>query len=134
METSNYKLCHETNLRPGAYNNITTIYKIVCNEGIIFKADIGIVDALNMKRGDTCYIRCKAEFDDNHEYIDVYMDGEMLSEFISKFGMEHINCSFVGEFEAKYGTYSTYDPYINDAEVYGYKLKNIVEFNEEDND
>ena len=57
METSNYKLCHETNLRPGAYNNITTIYKIVCNEGIIFKADIGIVDALNMKRGDTCYIR-----------------------------------------------------------------------------
>ena len=127
MEITSYELCHAINLRPGAYKNVTTIYKIVCNEGIIFKADISKVDALNMKRGDTCYIRCKAVFETNHEYIDIYIDGENLSEFISKFGMEHINCSFVGEFEAQYGTYSTYDPYINDAEVYGYKLKNIIE-------
>lgn len=67
MEITNYELCHAINLRPGAYRNLTTIYKIVCNESTVYKTDIGVVDALNMKRGDTCHIICKAVFDDNHE-------------------------------------------------------------------
>lgn len=45
MEFTDYQLCHAISLRPGAYKNVTTIYKIVCNESTVFKADIGVVDA-----------------------------------------------------------------------------------------
>ena len=116
-------------LRPAAYKGTKVAFVVEIRNEKLYKADMHVSSALGCKNGNTCYVKSKCVFEDEkYEYIDLYMTGEVLDNFIIRFGTDNINEKIVVEAEVAYATYSSSgDPYYNDSEVEdSYKVINII--------
>lgn len=130
MELTDYEFYRLVSLRPAAYKGATVFFKIELSNAKLYKADMHVSSELELKNGNSCYIRGKCVFgDEKYEYVDLYMTDEVLDDFISRFGTDNINEKIVVEAEVVYATYSSSgDPYYNDSELEdSYKVVNIID-------
>lgn len=129
VEMMTYGLYRQIALRPAAFKGTNVTFVVEIRNEKLYKADMHVSSALGCKNGNTCYVRSKCVFEDEkYEYIDLYMTGEVLDNFISRFGTDNINEKIVVEAEVAYATYSSSgDPYYNDSELEdSYKVINII--------
>lgn len=128
MKTT-FKKFRTISLRPALYNGTEFEIDINFDEASVFRTDLVITEAINMMPGDTVRIGGYVfEEDTNHQYINIYMCGDALTSFISKYGTDNISAVVSMKLELIYGTYTDtdycYEP--KKEEIAAYKLIEIT--------
>lgn len=114
-------------LRPLAYKGTTVICDLELKDAMLYREDIKTANAIDMTPGDIGSVRASVILDGKRwGVVRLFMEKDMLSDFLVKHGSEHINANFFAEIKSVYGLYADNDPYINDMEVVGFKLENIL--------
>lgn len=117
-------------LRPSFYNGEVFEIDVEFNEASVFGVGIEVAKALKMVVGDTVRIsgRVCGEGSD-FEYINIYMSGEALSDFIDKFGVVKITRKIRMKLELTFAVYScndySFEP--KEEEITAYKLIEIID-------
>lgn len=114
-------------LRPSAYKGTTVICDLEFKDAMLYREDIKTANAIDMTPGDIGSVRASVMLDGKRwGVIRLFMEKDMLSDFVVKHGSEHINTNFSAEIKSVYGLYGDIDPYIKDFEVIGFKLESIL--------
>lgn len=96
-------------LRPAVYNGEEFEIDVQFNNDSLYRTEVAIAEALNMKHGDTASIHGKVCFDNKestYDYINIYMSESILTEFIQKYGFSNISADV--SIKAKF-VYAIYD-------------------------
>lgn len=77
--------------------------------------------------GDSAELRCKIEFDDTEktQYVTLYLTGDVLQEFIEKYGVRNVECEFTAVVELFYDVGDVYAP-TEDEEYYGFLIHSLA--------
>lgn len=117
-------------LRPACYNGAQFEAELVLDESDLYRESLDIVRALGMPVGDTVRVRGKIGSEEERkysEYVSIYMSGDVLDEFISRFGIENITATLMLKLELVYSVYESTD-YRCEAmedEIIGFRLLEI---------
>ena len=118
-------------LRPAYYNGEQFEADIIFNGADLDGETPTIMKALDMPFGDTAKIRGKLKRETESrkfgDYINIYISGDMLEDFIKRFGVEDVEATLTLKLELVYAVFQDNDclsdPY--DSEVIGFKLLGI---------
>ena len=95
MEKNFYETIELMEIRPAKFNGSEIDYvPVTFNKNSMFKVEVEDADLLDMVPGDTVEIHGKVisdEAENDFAYITLYMDGEVLSKFISKLGFLRVS-------------------------------------------
>lgn len=95
MEKNFYETIELMEIRPAKFNGSEIDYvPVIFNKNSMFKVEVEDADYLDMVPGDTVEIHGKVisdEAENDFAYITLYMDGEVLSKFISKLGFLRVS-------------------------------------------
>lgn len=117
-------------LRPAYYNGEVFEIDVEFNEASVFGVGIEIAKALKMVVGDTVRISGKVfGTEADYEYINIYMSGDALSDFIDKFGVGKLTRKIRMKLELTFAVYSCNDYSIEprEEEITAYKLIEIID-------
>ena len=92
-------------LRPALYNGTVFETDVSFNDASAFRVGIKEARALNMICGDTVRIRGRVCGTSDCEYIEIYMCGDALTDFISKHGTFKITGEIGMKLELIYAVY-----------------------------
>lgn len=117
-------------LRPAVYNGEVFEVDVEFNGSSVYGVGIEVAKALKMVVGDTVRISGQvfgAEAD--YEYINIYMSGEALSDFIDRFGVVKITHKIRMKLELTFAVYSCNDYSVEPREekITAYKLIEIID-------
>ena len=117
-------------LRPAHYNGEVFEIDAEFNEASVFGVGIEVAKALKMVVGDTVRISGKVfEAEADYEYINIYMSGEALSDFIDRFGVVKITHKIRMKLELTFAVYNCNDYSVEprEEEITAYKLIEIID-------
>lgn len=116
-------------LRPAYYNGEVFEIDVEFNEASVFSVGIEIVKVLKMAVGDTVRIGGKVCDGSDSEYINIYMCGDALSDFIDRFGVGKLTRKIRMKLELTFAVYNCNDYGIEpkEEEITAYKLIEIIE-------
>ena len=118
-------------LRPAIHNGAVFEVDVDFDDAPIFRIDIDFSRAIGTPMGDSVKIRGKvfAEEED-YEYINIYMYGDAFTDFINKYGVNHITANVRMKLEQVYTIYEAREDYCYEpkkVEIVAYKLVEIIE-------
>ncbi len=125
-----YEEFMEIELRPAYYNGTVFEIDVEFNEASVFGVGIEVAKAINMVTGDTVRIGGKVCGEgSDFEYINVYMSGDILTEFIEKYGVRKITNSVRMKLELVYAVYDCNDYGFEprEEEITAYKLIELID-------
>ena len=116
-------------LRPAHYNGTVFEIDVEFKEASLFEAGIDVVKAIGMTGGDTVRISGRILSDESEcEFVSVYMCGDVLSDFINKYGVRKINASVRMKLELIYAVYENRDFVVDpkNEEITAYRLIELI--------
>lgn len=118
-------------LRPAYYNGTVFEIDVEFKESTVFGVGIEVAKAINMVVGDTVRISGKVFGEEaDYEYISIYMCGDVLTDFIGKYGVGKITAERVRmKLEQIYTVYKCNDYGFEpkEEEITAYKLIEIID-------
>ena len=117
-------------LRPAYYNGEVFEIDVEFNEASVFSVGIEVAKALKTVVGDTVRISGKVfGTEADYEYINIYMSGDALSDFIDRFGVVKLTRKIRMKLELTFAVYSCNDYSIEprEEEITAYKLIEIID-------
>lgn len=117
-------------LRPAYYNGEVFEADVEFNEASVFGVGIEVAKAINTAVGDTVRISGKVCGEgSDFEYINIYMCGDALSDFIDKFGVGKLTRKIRMKLELTFAVYSCNDYGFEprEEEITAYKLIEIID-------
>lgn len=120
-------------LRPAVYNGEEFEIDVQFNNDSLYRTEVAIAEALNMKHGDTASIHGKVCFDNKesiYDYISIYMSESILTEFIEKYGFSNISADVSIKAKFVYAVYSSGEFYDEEKkeEIIACKLLEILSY------
>lgn len=118
-------------LRPAHYNGTVFEIDVEFYDASAFRVDIEVAKAINMTVGDTVRIGGKVFGEEaDYEYISIYMCGDVLTDFIGKYGVNNITTDRVRmKVEQKYTVYKyndySFEP--KEEEIIAYRLIELID-------
>ena len=118
-------------LRPAFYNGTVFEIDVEFTDTSAFRVDIDVAKAINMTVGDTIRISGNVFVEEaDYEYISIYMCGDVLTDFINKYGVNNITTDRVRmKLEQIYTVYNCNDYSLEpkEEEITAYKLIEIID-------
>lgn len=130
MTKDQFELLH---LRPALYDGTIMTMNVAINDESFWRTEAKIAIALGLKSGDTVEILGDAVDynEENHRYCyeKFYMNGELLTKFIEKFGFKKIKANICFSVKFRYLHIKSDNELDDDKEILAFE---VLDFNLQD--